>query len=91
MIFGRFKSKIIFSLGAIVFLFGLSACSLEASISSQDDPLNEILERKSPDLTYGEVVTTSQGFQFTGVFGETSEKTKSINGNQWQFEGAFYE
>lgn len=69
----------------------LSACSLDATLLSLQESQIEIQNRKSPDLIYGEVVTTSKGFQLTGVFGEISEKTESITGNNWQFEGVFYE
>lgn len=77
----------------ILQFLNLSACSLEASIA----PLTEVaesfepLKRKNPDLTYGEIVTTSTGYQFSGTFGEISEKTESITGNGWQVEGVFYE
>jgi outer membrane biogenesis lipoprotein LolB len=69
----------------------LSACSLDATLLSLEDSQIEVQNRKSADLIYGEVVTTSKGFQLTGVFGEVSEKTESITGNSWQFEGVFYE
>lgn len=91
MIYEESKMKFTLASVAISLLFCISACSLEANIVSQTDTLKETLDRKSPDLTYGEIVTTSGGFQLTGVFGESSEKTKSITNNEWQFEGAFYE
>lgn len=69
----------------------LSACSLDATLLSLEESQIEVQNRKSADLVYGEVVTTSKGFQLTGVFGEVSEKTESITGNNWQFEGVFYE
>lgn len=81
-----------------IVLFGfmvstLVACSLEANLQSlaEKSEILENLNRKEPDLIYGEVVTTSKGYQMTGVFGELSEKTTSLNGNNWQFEGVFYE
>lgn len=78
-----------------VCFFAFSACTAQIqydllSTPSSDD-LTESLNRKNPDMTYGEVVTTPQGYQFTGVFGETIEKTGSLNSNQWKFEGVFYE
>lgn len=70
----------------------LNACSLETSIQSLS-PSSDIehLNRKEPDFIHGEVVMTSGGHQITGVFGEVSETTKSINSSHWEFEGVFYE
>lgn len=71
----------------------LPACSLEANISSLTDAI-EALNREEPDFIYGEVVTTSggtPGYEVKAVFGEVSEKTESLNGNNWKIEGAFYE
>lgn len=74
----------------------IAACSLDASIEklTQDlsDPVNQ--SRTQPDFIYGEFVTTSAGhpgYQVKAVFGEVSEKTVSLTGNQWKIEGAFYE
>ncbi|KHD88274.1 MAG: hypothetical protein OM95_08950 [Bdellovibrio sp. ArHS] len=89
------NKKQIFFLYILVTL-GLSACSLEAQITNVRllNPEFEIQERKEPDFIYGEVVTTyggKPGYEVKAVFGEISEKTKSLNGNQWQLEGVFYE
>ena len=80
----------------VLFTLGLSACSLDAQITYLDSlaPEFEIQERKAPDFIYGEIVTTyggKPGYEVKAVFGEISEKTKSLNGNQWQLEGVFYE
>ncbi|WP_415061559.1 hypothetical protein, partial [Bdellovibrio sp.] len=80
----------------ILVTLGLSACSLDAQIINGRslNPEFEIQERKEPDFIYGEVVTTyggKPGYEVKAVFGEISEKTKSLNGNQWQLEGVFYE
>lgn len=74
----------------------LTACSLNASISSIDQAEVEFESqaRKVPDFIHGEVVTTSggrPGYVVKAIFGEISEKTESLNGNGWQFEGVFYE
>lgn len=72
--------------------FFLTACSLDADIKTFAQIIDlENMNRKEPDFTHGEVVTTTGGHQFTGVFGEISEKTMAIDNNQWQFEGVFYE
>lgn len=80
----------------ILITWGLSACSLGAAIfNGQPLPLEfESQERKAPDFIYGEVVTTyggKPGYEVKAVFGEISEKSKSLNGNNWQLEGVFYE
>lgn len=76
----------------LILVFLISGCSLDSSISSLVDPTPpDTLNRKDPDLLYGEVVTTSSGYQFKGVFGEISEKSTGLNNSQWQFEGVFYE
>lgn len=77
--------------GGLVFV--LAACSLDASIIEQVnrsiEPVIEDLNRRNPDFIHGELVTTNNGYQFTAVFGETSEKKSLSNG--WRIEGAFYE
>lgn len=80
----------------ILITWGLSACSLDAAIFSGQPPSLEFesQERKAPDFIYGEVVTTyggKPGYEVKAVFGEISEKSKSLNGNNWQLEGVFYE
>jgi len=72
-------------------VFLTSACSLDAQITEVNSnlPVLENLSRKDPDFHLGEVVTTSNGVVFKGVFGEISEKVVLDNGVQ--FEGAFYE
>lgn len=85
--------KFYFILGSVI----LSACSFNVSISSitsPDDFQNIQKERLEPDFISGEAVTTTggtPGYQVKAVFGEISEKTLSLNGNQWQIEGIFYE
>jgi hypothetical protein len=72
-------------------LIALGGCSLDASIDSLSQAENiGNLNRKEPDLIHGEIVT-SGNYQITGVFGEISEKTQSLNSNDWYFEGVFYE
>ena len=80
--------KIFFYTGLLI---ALSGCSLDANIQSLSQLIDvENLNRKDPDFIYGEVVTSGH-YQMTGVFGEISEKTQSINNSQWEFEGVFYE
>lgn len=84
------------SLIYVLFVLGLSACSLDATIFNKDLLSVDVKpqERKAPDFIYGEVVTTyggKPGYEVKAVFGEISEETKSLNGNGWQLEGVFYE
>ena len=86
---------VLISLKKIFFYMGLliafSGCSLDANIQSLSQSIDvENLNRKDPDFIHGEVVTSGH-YQMTGVFGEISEKTQSINNSQWEFEGVFYE
>lgn len=70
----------------------VGGCSLDASIdelSRSVAPALEDLNRKNPDFIHGELVTTNNGYRFTVVFGEISEKKSLSSG--WQVEGAFYE
>lgn len=83
-------SKILLPFSVLLFL---TACSLESSITNLTDAI-DALNREEPDFIYGEVVTTSggtPGYEVKAVFGEVSEKTQSLNGNNWKIEGAFYE
>lgn len=74
-----------------IVLLCLTGCSLDADISPlQIDSEIIGLSRAAPDLIYGEVVTTSQGFEFVGTFGEISERKSDLNNSGWIFEGAFY-
>gem|GEM_PF-5248876 len=90
--FGTIAGLIKILLPFSVLLF-LTSCSLESSITNLTDAI-DALNREEPDFIYGEVVTTSggtPGYEVKAVFGEVSEKTQSLNGNNWKIEGAFYE
>lgn len=74
----------------------LSSCSLDAKIFNGQPPSPELAsqERRAPDFIHGEIVTTyggKPGYEVKAVFGEISEKSKSLNDNQWEIEGVFYE
>ncbi|MGZ3772389.1 MAG: hypothetical protein ACXVCY_01565 [Pseudobdellovibrionaceae bacterium] len=79
----------------------LSACSVDVS-TTKGKPNSSTLPSvggktqtvAGPDFFFGEIVTTTggrPGYQVQAVFGELSEKTTSLNGNNWQVEGSFYE
>lgn len=84
------------SIFILIMLSSLSGC-MEASVvntpSTEGDktaPLPvENLTRKEPDFISGELVTTSNGYQIKGAFGEISEKQVLSNG--YTVEGAFYQ
>lgn len=84
----------IFKCTGLLFFVAFSSCTAQIQydlLSSRKETEVENLNRKNSDMVYGEVITTPQGYQFTGVFGETTEKSGSLNNNQWKFEGVFYE
>jgi outer membrane biogenesis lipoprotein LolB len=72
----------------------LTACAVEVSLTSVlpkdliDIPTEE-LARNEVDFVSGELITTGNGYQFKGSFGEISEK-KTLT-NNYSFEGVFYE
>ncbi len=81
---------------SILCAWGLSACSLDATIFNKDLLSVDVepQEHRTADFIYGEVVTTYggvPGYEVKAVFGEISEKTETLNGNKWQIEGVFYE
>lgn len=72
-----------------------TGCSIEASLTNLvgtiDDGAKD-LNRTSPDITYGETVTTSSGtpgYIIKATFGETGDVQTLTNG--WKVEGFLYE
>lgn len=80
----------------LLFVFSLTACSLEANIESLtelpksliENPIEKV-QRTETDFVAGEVVTTTNGAVIMGTFGEISERQELSNGVV--IEGAFYE
>lgn len=74
-----------------IFSYLLSACSLEASLTSLEEIANPVIDKLATEADFisGEVVTTGSGVVIKGTFGELSEKQVLSNGIQ--IEGAFYE
>ncbi|HRO67963.1 MAG TPA: hypothetical protein PL182_10400 [Pseudobdellovibrionaceae bacterium] len=72
----RFKATTVF--GFFLLSVCLSACSLDASISSLKKSVRPVphtsQSRKNPDFTSGQTVLTSEGFRVRAVFGEIPEK-----------------
>lgn len=69
----------------------LSACSLEASLTSLEEIATPVIGKLATEADFisGEIVTTGSGVVIKGTFGEVSEKQVLSNGIQ--IEGAFYE
>lgn len=71
--------------------FLLTACSLEASLTSLEEIASPVIDKLATEADFisGEIVTTGSGVVIKGTFGEVSEKQVLSNGIQ--IEGAFYE
>lgn len=88
------KPKVHNIVSALIFLFILSACSIDAEIvqstaksSNSNDTLPAIENRTEVDFVNAETYVTPSGIVVRGGFGELSEKLLLSNGNK--FEGIF--
>ncbi|WP_374073639.1 hypothetical protein [Bdellovibrio bacteriovorus] len=78
---------------SLIFSVLLSGCGLEASIENLDSIASDKdfkqAQRKQPDISQTETVTSASGYQIQGSWNELSQDKHLANG--YKIEGVFYE